>query len=369
MKKINILTIAIVLLALASPLMADVVVSGVVKYGVILGPNVDAGDELTSTESTDAEITVTAAVDDNNTASITIEDDGTGGIVLNEAKYVTNLLGAFGLGDIPVTVTLTGGFWESGIEGVGVFSKYEIEDVFDMATETWQFGIDVGIMDIVTVRVDLDPTWEYQSLSGATPSNADDANIGYLIGAFGGAGPVMAEFFYTNRSAVYDELGYLAIGVGVSLEFGDIGINVGVNAQMDLVDDPLVNTADLGIGIGFTFAELISASLSTYGYIGDAADSSIIDRMSVHASVTPIDMITISAGMVLGIGDAYVDALQQLDINLNTSAGALELNTGFLLTAETIGPGGIKDTFSWTTNDGAGTYEAGGFYIGGKLEF
>ncbi len=364
MKKINILSIVIVLLALASPLMADVVVSGVVKYGVILGPNAAAGDELTSEEKTDAEIKVTAAVDDNNTATITIEDDGGGAIVLNEAKYVTNLLGAFGLGDIPVTVTLTGGYWESGIEGVGVFSKYEIEDVFDMATETWQFGIDVGIMDMVTVRVDLDPSWEYQVDPLGTPGNAADANIGYLMGAFGGAGPVMAEFFYTNRSAPYDELGLLGIGVGVSLEFGDIGINVGVNAQMNLVDDPLVNTADLGIGIGFTFAELISASLSTWGYIGDAADSSIIDRMSAHVSVTPIDMITLSLGMVLGIGDVYVDALQQLDINLSTNAGALTLNTGFQLTAETVGTAGIKDTFSWKTNT-----NEGGFYIGGELKY
>ncbi len=363
MKKINILTIVIVLLALATPLMADVTVSGVVKYGVILGPNTFQADELTSTEKQEAKITVTATPDDNNTASITIlahnlndpTQDG-----LDEAKYVSNLLGAMGLGDIPVTVTLTGGYWESNNANVGVFSKYEFEDVFNMDTKTWQFGIDVGILDMVTVRVDLDPTWAYQPAGPV--GNADTNNIGYLIGAFGGAGPVMAEFFYTNRSAPFDQTGLLGIGVGVSLEFGDIGINVGVNVAMDLQDAPLT-TADLGIGIGFSMGTLISASVCTTGYIAEVGDNSIIDKLAFHASVTPIDIITISAGMVLGLDDVvYADPLRQFDINISTSAGALGLNVGFLFTPDSAFD--VEDTFSWTKNN-----EEGGVYIGAVLEF
>jgi len=262
MKKLTILTIVIVLLALATPAMSDVVFSGKVKYGVCLGPNTDDGDELTSTEKTEARLTVVATPDDNNTVTLTLKLDnaGLGGVYnsgdededgdvdiddvladaadgsisltetvgVDEAKFDSNLLGAFGLGDIPVAVILTGGYFEAGNKDVGKVSKYELEDVINTKNKAWQFGVDVGIMDMVTIRVAIDPTWQFQP-SGAV-GNADTNNIGYLMGAFGGAGPVMAEVFYANYDAPYDEPGQLGIGVGVGLA---VGVGVGVSGAHD----------------------------------------------------------------------------------------------------------------------------------------
>jgi len=406
MKKLTILTIVIVLLALAMPAMSDVVVSGVVKYGVCLGPNTGQTDDLTSTEKTEAKITVTGTPDDNNTVTITLnvhdmwdddsalvegyvdlDTDGDGdpstpgdetglltvsNSMVDVAKFESNLLGAMGLGDIPVTVMLTGGWFEIGNADVGKVSKYELEDVINTKNKAWQFGIDVGIMDMVTLRVGLDPTWAFQP-NDAGVGTSETNNIGYLMGAFGGFGPVQVEFFYANYSSPIDtEPGTLGIGAGVDLAFGDIGIKVGVNAAMDLWEGS-EHVADLGIGLGFTYGSLLSASVCTTGFIADedilgTDSSSIIDRLGIAVTVTPIDMISISAGMILGLdGDnaAYdADVLRQLDINLSVAAGALTLNTGYLLTPDTVITDDVKDTFSWTTNGGEG-----GFYIGGVVEF
>lgn len=373
MKKLTILTIVIVLLALATPAMSDVVVSGKVKYGVCLGPNTAAGDDLTSTEKQEARITVTGTPDDNNTVTITLKVEEldfltAGEDAVDKAIFESNLLGALGLSDIPVDVVLTGGYYEAGNADVGKVSKYELEDVINTKSRGWQFGLDVGIMDMVTVRVAIDPTWRFQ-YDGSGVFTSDTANIGYIMGAFATiADLVSAEFFYTNVDAGADEPGTLGIGVGVNLVFGDIGIDIGANVAMPLYEVAADGTTDdvlanLGIGIGFSFSSLLSASVCMEGSIYDVADNQIVNTLGIAAEVNPIDMLSIGAGVILGLGDVYVDAFQQLDINVGITAGALTLNTGYLL-VPTDTPQTITDKFSWTTNG-----DEGGFYIGGVVEF
>jgi hypothetical protein len=369
MKKLTILTIVIVLLALATPAMSDVVVSGNVKYGVTLGPNTVV-DELTSDEKREATITVTGTPDENNTATIKLNahelwaDNPAG--ALDKAMYECDLLPAFGVGTDMVGVKLTGGFWEVGNADVGKFSGYECEDVVNTKIKAWQFGVDVSIMDMVTVRAGIDPSFNYQSTSGVTPSNADDANIGYVIGAFGGVEMVQAEIFYTNAGAPAEEPGTLGMGVGVSLTFGDIGLNIGVNAGMDLAEgsDPI---AELGIGIGFSYGTLLSAGIGTYGYIGDVMDSSVVNIIGVNVDVTPIEMITIFAGLKIGVdSDFYADAFRLLDVGLKTKAGALELAAGFQYRPDsaTDDDPGKEDLYPYNTNSAEG-----GVFIQANLGF
>jgi hypothetical protein len=353
--------------------MADVVVSGVVKYGETFGPNTVAGDEITSGEKQEAKITVTGTPDDNNTATITLNvhelDNAAYTACLDKAMYESHLLSAMGLGDIPVDVVLKGGFWEWGNEDVGKVSGYECEDVVNTKNKAWQFGVDVGIMEMVTIRVGIDPTWGYQSETTGTPdapTNADDANIGYLMGAFGGAGPVEAEIFYTNTGAVAEEPGTLGAGVGVGLEFGDIGIDIGVNMGMDLMDgaDPM---AELGFGVGFSYGSLLSAGIGTYGYIGDVMDSSVINMIGINVDVTPIEMITLCAGFKIGVdSDLYDDALRLIDFAIKTKAGALDLQAGYQFRPDSSSDDdpGKEDRYPWSTNSAEG-----GVFIQAALEF
>jgi len=402
MKKLTILTIVIVLLALTTPAMSDVVVtSGYVQYGVTLGPNSNSGDNMTSEEKQEARITVTGTPDDNNTATLTLKLDDDAQVAVDVAKYECNLLSAFGLGDIPVAVKLTGGFFEVGNADVGKFSGYECEDVINTKNKSWQFQIDTSILDMVTIRVGIDPAFVYQTKGALTldattgeytwtdgTADSDNANIGYVIGAFGGVDLVQAEIFYTNTTALSyyylngvsgefesadmgkgldDEPGSLGMGVGVNLAFGDIGLHIGVNANLPLWEgaDPI---AELGFGIKFTFGTLLSAGIGTYGYIGDVIDSSVVNIMGINVDVTPIEeMLTIFAGMKIGLdGDVYDDAFRLLDVGVKTKAGALDLAAGYQYRPDSSSDDdpGKEDLYAYKTNSAEG-----GFFIQGKLAF
>jgi len=393
MKKLTILTIVIVLLALATPAMSDVVVSGNVKYGVTLGPNTLAGDNMTSGEKEEARITVTGTPDDNNTATLTLKLDDADLVQVDKAIYECNLLSAFGLGDIPVSVKLTGGFFEIGNADVGKVSGYECEDVINTKNKSWQFGVDVGIMDMVTLRFGIDPAFDYQGTWGTDTNgdpvlitgDSDSANIGYVFGAFGGAGPVEAEIFYTNTTGftldytdylgadqsidfkgMNDEPGSLGMGVGVTLAFGDIGLKIGANVNLPLWEgaDPI---AELGFGVKFTYGTLIAAGIGTYGYIGDVIDSSVVNIMGINVDVTPIDLITIFAGMKIGLdSDVYDDAFRLLDVGVKTKAGALELAAGYQYRPDSSSDDdpGKEDLYPYNTNSAEG-----GVFIQANLGF
>jgi hypothetical protein len=382
--------------------MSDVTLSGKVKYGVTLGPNggTTPADELTSTEKTEARLTVTATPDDNNTVTLTLKldnagaagpsvtgtdadldgdldaasditwDAGSAEVGVDVAKYESNLLSAFGLGDIPVSVVLTGGYFEWANADVGKFTGYEVEDVINTKNKEWQFQVDVGIMDMVTVRVGIDPTWQYQP-TGAV-GNADSNNIGFVMGAFGGAGPVMAEIFYTNvgDDIPAEEPGDLGIGVGVTLGFGDIGINIGANALLPLAEGT-DHVANLGFGVKFTYASLLSAGVGMYGFIADedvlgTDSSSVANLLAINVDVTPIDLITIFAGMKIGLdSDAYDDAFRLLDVGLKTTAGALELGIGYQYRPDSAADDqGKEDLYAYTTNN-----EEGGVFINTTVSF
>jgi hypothetical protein len=397
MKKLTILTIVIVLLALATPAMSDVSFTGYVQYGVTMGKSDDT-DEMTSEEKTEARLTVTATPDDNNTitmvlkldnagnANYTAEDsndddviDGTdvqadtndGTLSLNsevgidKVIYESNILAAFGL-DLPVSVTLTGGYWEWENKDCAKVTTLQVEDVIDTKNKSWQFQVDTGIMDMVTVRVAIDPEFKYQA-------SGDEASIGYLIGAFGGYGPVSAEVFYTNASAGYDEPGELGIGVGVDLAFGDIGLAIGADVNLPLYEIDDEGAADdvvakYGVGVKFSYASLVSAGIGMFGTINDAADSQPVTAMGIDAKVTPVDIFSISAGVVLALYEDAEETLDMFEVLAEVSPGALTIGAGFVYI-----PDDITDGQGTNYDDGAIVWKEnsrfGGFAIQTKCSF
>jgi hypothetical protein len=358
MKKLTILTIMIVLLAFATPLMADVTVTGEVVYGVTLGPNSAADDNLTRGEKMSSNIKIVGKPDDNNTVTIILDVDELDDAdadgydsLIDKAYYESNLLSALGLGDIPVSVLLTGGKFNWANKDVAKCTGYEIEDVIDYENKDWQFGIDIGIMDMVTIRVGIDPDFDYQATAAG---NSDTANIGYLLGAFGGAGPVMAEFFYTNaEGAPADEAGLLGAGVGVTLGFGDISIKVGADMSLNLADssDEIMK---YGAGVKFGYAKLISAGIGFYGVINDVNDSQAFRAMGINVDVNPIDIITIGAGVVLATYDGAESVLDRLDFMVGTKAGALVIELGYTFQPEDAllneGVNQKNDLYPWNDN-------------------
>jgi hypothetical protein len=391
MKKLTILTIVIVLLALATPAMSDVSFSGYVQYGATIGKS-DTTDEMTSEEKTEARLTVTATPDDNNTitmvlkldnagnANYTAEDaDGNVGdstdavadldddgmlslnseVGIDKVIYESNILAAFGL-DLPVSVTLTGGYWEWENKDCAKVTTLQVEDVIDTKNKSWQFQVDTGIMDMVTIRVAIDPEFKYQA-------SGDEASIGYLLGAFGGYGPVSAEVFYTNTSSVYDEPGDLGIGVGVDLAFGDIGLAIGADVLMPLkeTDDVIAN---YGVGVKFSYASLVSAGIGMYGVINDVADSQAVRAMGIDATVTPIDLFSLSAGVVLALYEDAPSTLDMFEVLAEVSPGALTIGAGFVFIPDDAATNG--DT---NYDDGAIVWKEngnfGGFAIQTKCSF
>jgi hypothetical protein len=397
MKKLTILTIVIVLLALATPAMSDVSFSGYVQYGVTMGKSDDT-DEMTSEEKTEARLTVTATPDDNNTITMVLKLDNAGAdgpsltgtdadsdgdldaasdltwsagsseVGIDKVIYESNILAAFGL-DLPVSVKLTGGYWEWENNDCAKVTTLQVEDVIDTKNKSWQFQVDTGIMDMVTVRVAIDPEFKYQA-------SGDEASIGYLFGAFGGFGPVSAEVFYTNASAGYDEPGELGIGVGVDLAFGDIGLAIGADVNLPLYEIDDEGAADdvvakYGVGVKFSYASLVSAGIGMFGTINDAADSQPVTAMGIDAKVTPIDLFSLSAGVVLALYEDAPSTLDMFEVLAEVSPGALTIGAGFVFIPDdaVAGQGTNYDDGAIVWKENSEDNRFGGFAIQTKCSF
>lgn len=373
MKKISILIVVFVLIALATPLMAEVSISGNVKYGVTLGPDVDpdADGALISDEKREATITVTGKPDENNTATIKLDihklEAEAGGPVacVNKALFESYLLKSFGITDVPLTLKLSGGYFEVANKDVGKMSGYECEDVCGTKLKSWQIAVDAEIMEMVTLRVGVDPEFKYQAEGGVVGSG-ETASVGYVVGAFGGVEMVDFELFYTNSKAVFEQSGLFAAAIAADLDLGDIGLKVGFNLGMDLDENALM-PMQLGIGLKLTYASMLMVGIGTYGYTlhEDLKDldmvDSIVDIIGVNLEYTGVDNLTLYAGAKIGLlwdedtGQGYEDALRLLDVGMKTKAGALEIGLGYQMRPETAADDpGKEDKYNYAKNGVSG---------------
>lgn len=389
MKKI---LITIVLLTVGMALMADTVVSGEVKYGFTMGQ-----DELLE-QKTDWNVQFKNTVNDYCTATVKIKRStiinaalitrdagldaigdadgdepidglalvaGLEGVALDKALIEIDVLGAVGQADLPATVKLMGGFFDSGPSKVGVVTCMEVEKVTDYKLpKDWVMGVEIGIMGYVTFKAIIDPELHFGE-------NADA--MGFYFGAVGGIDMIQVEVTVSNTDKVAPLSGlFFSVAAGFdSVDMlGDIGIEAGVNLAIQ--SDVLGSGDSLtkwGAGVSVSYTSLITAGVSLGGSMLGDDDTHTLSDIGICVTSTPIDLITLGLGVIMEMWEdndssiAFVEFLLQL----NLCGGTVGL--GYVYVPEDMagaGPAmGKQDKFIWCHNEAG----QGGIAVQMKLGF
>lgn len=351
MKKINILLIAIALLAITLPVMGQVTLSGEFKGGLYLSQ--DPGTKLgqAAAVGTEAKLSASIKADDNVTGTLDMLFDkavtASGAGLLDKASIVINMLGAMGIKDLPLTMTLTSGYVDANRAQVVDISHHGLEKMLDAVGLPKTFGtttLDTKILDMVTVRAAVAP--EY---------NVD--LIKFLVGAFGTFGPVSVEAFYGNGS-VKD--GAIAAGVAYAGTFGDITVKAGGNLQLKFTDPDL--TVGYGAAASVAFTTLVKATVGFKGQVVGSNTDSAFQGIGIGVESTPISLVTLKAGVTLSfVKDSEVfDGIEVLG-QLNLGKASLGVGYNFA-NATTL----KNDAFLYKAATGT---EWGGVIIQTKMNF
>lgn len=319
MKKINILMIAIALLAITLPVMGQVTLSGEFKTGLYLSQDPASDVKLGKVDSigTEAKLSASIKADENVTGTMDLLFDkavtkaGVG--LLDKASIVVNMLGAMGIKDLPLTMTLTGGYVDANRAQVVDISHHGLEKMLDAVGLPKLFGttqLDAKIMDLVTVRAAVAPEYNVNLIK-------------FLAGAFGTFGPISAEVFYGNGSV---QNGALATGVAYAGAFGDVAVKAGANLQLKFTDPDM--TIGYGAAASVAFTTLVKATVGFKGQIvGDNTDSAF-QGLGIGIESTPISLITLKAGVTLNFAkDA--DVLDGIEVLGQLNLGKAQVGVGY----------------------------------------
>ncbi len=315
MKKLLVLSM---LLALASmPLMAsDITFGGDVTYGFIA--DFDKG----FAESTTATVDVKAAVNEFVSSEVSIKHDAED-MLLDKATIVTDLGAAFALTDMGVGLELTAGYFDTGDKEYGMVSDYENEHVIDVKVEkSWMLSTVLTVMDMVNFKFAIDPSM---------PFNGE-----FIVGAYAEVGDISAEFFYDMNGQTEAADGKIAFDACYVMEMGDISLEAGAGFMYDMfVDDgELAKQWAYGIGLAVDYTEMVHVSVGVDGNSMDA-----FNAVMPFGSVTPIDWVSLYAGMVLSFAED-ADAFQGADIGIKIMPGGEsepEIYIGYLITENNAG--------------------------------
>lgn len=283
MKKINILMIAIALLAITLPVMAQVTFSGEVKGGFY--QPIDVAGATASVVNKSAKLSASFTADENVSGTFKVKVGDGDAIAIDTANASVNLLGAMGVKDVPVVMTLTGGRTDTGASGVADFTHYGFEKFNTGVTTTTGFDnlkLDTKIMDLVTVR------------TGIAPATYSGNLAQFTVGAFGTVGPVSAEVFYGNSKHTN---GDVAIGAKFDQAFGDLAVKVGGTFQV-----PLAENTDMewGAGLSAAYTTLAKLTASAEGLIKQGTSTGDALRViGIGVESTPVTLITLKAGITL----------------------------------------------------------------------
>ncbi len=317
MKKLIVLSVLLVLAGF--PLLAsDVTFGGDASYGFIASKQFGEG--------VDATMDLTAVVDDYVTVNISTDWDSW---TLDKAVAVYDLAGATGLADFGVGVSLTAGKDDPADNAFQVISGYENEDVFDFdPIEYWGFSLLITAMDMVNIHVAIDPS------SGAAEPGRFLGGI-YVEDIAG----ISAEVYYFQGESEYNKFdqGQIAFDAAYSTAFGVIGLDAGAGFVYDMSDAAKTakTTWAYGVGLGFSYTEMVSLGVGVDGNETDA-----FEEVTANVMVNPIDMLSVYAGMDLDIAKVSGETLKGIDFGLNLHVGAGEVYVGYLVT--TVGDGKWK---------------------------
>lgn len=325
MKRINILLIAIVLLALTLPVMGQTTFSGEVKGG-FYQPIQDAS--AASAINAAAKLSASFKSDDNVSGTLALVAQS-GTALLDAANASINLLPAFGVTDVPLAMTLTVGKTDTGASGVADFTNYGFEK-FDTGVGTASgfdnMKLDTKIMDLVTVR------------TGIAPASYSGNLAQFTIGAFGTVGPVAAELFYGNAKRPN---GDIAIGARFDQAVGDLALKVGGTFQA-----PLAENTDMewGAGLSAAYTTLAKLTASAEGKIKQGTSTGDALRViGIGLTSTPIPLITLEAGLTLDTTENADNILDGIELATQFNLGKYTLSVGYNYTGKAAGATVIKN--------------------------
>lgn len=325
MKKINILMIAIALLAITLPVMAQVTFTGEVKGG-FYQPIKDAS--AASAINTAAKLSAAFKSDDNVSGTLALVAQS-GTALLDAANASINLLGAFGVKDVPLAMTLTVGKTDTGAAGVNDFTNYGFEKFNTGVGTTGGFDnmkLDTKIMDLVTVR------------TGIAPATYSGNMAQFTVGAFGTVGPVSAELFYGNSKRLN---GDIAIGAKYDQAFGDLAVKVGGTFQVPLAEN---TSMEWGAGVSAAYTTLAKLTASAEGLIKQGSSTGDALRViGIGLTSTPIPLITLQAGLTLDTTTGANNVLDGIELATQFNLGKYTLSVGYNYTGKAAGATVIKN--------------------------
>lgn len=351
MRKVSVLMLALMLaggLAFAQ----DVTISGTTDHAW------QFGDAAYSYGTLEADVKVTAVVDDVNTAVIQLEQQAFGDVdgdgeedealmELDNAYLDTDLGAALGLGDT-ASVMVRVGLYESE-EALGPVTGLAFEDVAAISPEVGQIQMTVGVMDMVEVKGIIIP--------GDGP-----AMDGYL-GLSGGAGPVMAEVFFTDIGGREAADGSIGVGAQYSGNVVPDTLDVTGSAEFHYVlsdevgafasGDPESQYA-YGVGVSATALEIATLGVSFRGEQEYAAEA-----LGVDLNVEPVPFAGLDLAVAMGIdSDLYDESMQYFEGSVYLKPGAATFRVGYAY-------------YDGTTDQGTlyNDYNAGGFIAGAESGF
>jgi hypothetical protein len=212
---------SILMAIVAIALLAAPVFAGDASIGMLFKAGFSYVQDATGTKASglhaDSGVTFTGAVDDFNTIQFRFNTSGspnTIGTTWKTAKLTTDVFGAFGLTDIPVTLKMTnniGGvyphFWD---QGIGTWTEKDSNTKMISVGGTYGLSFDSAIMDIVNVRLGVNMS------DLATPAMLASISTSGL--AFGPVSVGVAVAVTTNNASGVGDMGLGGkIDVGVDL--------------------------------------------------------------------------------------------------------------------------------------------------------
>jgi hypothetical protein len=377
----------IVLLTVCMALMADTAVSGEVKYGFTMG------QDETLEQKTDWNVQFQNTVNDYCTATVKIKRDtlvdsvtttpdagtdadgdlaeaidgitlveGTEGVQLDKALIEIDVLGAVGQADLPASVKLMAGYFDSGPSKVGVVTCMEVEKVTDVKLpKDWVMGVEIGVMDYVTFKVIVDP-------SLAFGENSD--TLGFYVGAVGGIDMIQVEVTATNREAGSGLFFSVAAGFDSGDMLGDLGIEAGVNlgiqSNVGGLDDSMTAW---GVGVSASYTSLITVGVDIGGWVLGDVDTNTLSNIGICVTSTPIDLITLGLGVILEMWEDNPSSIGFVEFLLQLNLCGAEVGLGYVYVPEDMAGAtpnmGKSDKFIWCHNETG----QGGFAVQMKLGF
>jgi hypothetical protein len=259
-------------------------------------------------------------------------------VQINEAYFMTDLLGSLGVMGVPVAASLQIGYDSYDLPGYGKVTKKEEENIWKPDFEKPAFDLDVLIQDQIGFEAALDMGLE-----------------AFFAGLTADISPVQAEVGYSVDTGETSATGDVGGGVEVALPMGGVDLAVGGEINYDL---DTTNTQPLDWGVG------LRADLGVAG-IGASANSSggDLQLVNVEANANLMDGVALEAyvGLLLAPGTASADTLDLLEIALVLGdTDPFLWRIGFVMTGA---QGATGDKYA----PGTAPVGASAIYIDGKL--